>query len=157
MTRLALLLALLLAPLAVAAQTSEAPAPEAVRTLLEVSGSRDAYAQGISLALDGMGAGNPQMERLRPVFEEFYATYASWDDVEPEFVQLYRDLFSANEVEALTAWYRTPIGERFREVQPELQRRSMEIGQRMVMEHQAELQTMIQEAIQGGALAPNGQ
>ena len=153
MTR-SVLLALVLLPLAASAQTPSHE--EAVRDLLVVSGSREAYERGLHLAVEAMGQSNPLFDQLRPVLEEFYATYARWEDVEPDFIALYLDLFSEDEVRSLIAWYQTELGQRFRETQPELQRRSMEIGQRVVMEHQAELEAMIEEALRDGAPGPKG-
>ena len=152
MTRPLALALVFLAPLAVSAQ---APSHvDAVRQLLVVSGSEAAYAQGLALATDAMLDSNPMGATLRPVIEEFYETYARWEDVEDGFVEIYLDLLTEPEVHELIAWYQTDLGQRMLEVQPEIQRRCVLVGQRVVQEHQAELEAMILEALGNGPPPP---
>ncbi|MBX3726512.1 MAG: DUF2059 domain-containing protein [Xanthomonadales bacterium] len=52
----------------------------------------------------------------------------------PEVAQVYVDVFSLEEIQAVTDFYRSPVGRKMLEKMPELMQRSIEISQRMVGE-----------------------
>ena len=157
MTRALLALALLLplapaaaqeAPVSPEAVSPEAVSPEAaVLRLLEVSNAREAFEVAQDEAMSVMAESSPLMGEMRPVLEAFYDEYVTWEAVEPEYVALYLDLFTVEEIEGLTAFYQTELGRRFIEEQGEVMVRSMRIGQELVLRHEAELEARIMNAL----------
>jgi uncharacterized protein len=102
---------------------------QAVRELLEVSRTRENFIRGMELGLEqgGMGEMTPA---IRNVMREFMDEHFRYEDLEPEFIQVYADAFTEEEIRGLTAFYRTPLGQRVVETLPEITAAS----QRIVME-----------------------
>lgn len=103
------------------AAAQEAPPPgevEAARELLRVSGTREGFIRGMEL---GMEQGGVQLTpKLRGVVRDFMAEHFKYEDLEPDFIQVYTDLMTEAEIRELTAFYRTPIGQRLVELMPEM-------------------------------------
>jgi hypothetical protein len=84
-------------------------------------------------------------------------------EASPELVdggaQVYADMFTADELEAINAFYRTPAGARLVELMPELTRRSSLVGQRVATRVMITINPEIQaimsaEADEAGAAEP---
>jgi uncharacterized protein len=109
-----------------AALTSPLAAQEAVppsevaaaRELLQVSGTREGFIRGLEL---GMEQGGMQLTpKLRSVVRDFMAEHFKYEDMEPDFIRVYTDLMTEDEIRALTAFYRTPIGQRLVQLMPDM-------------------------------------
>jgi hypothetical protein len=143
MKRLSMLMGL--AVLAAAAPAAAQPEPSAseaaaIRELLEVSHTRDNFIRGMELGMEqgGMGQMTPE---LRAVLREFMDEHFRYEELEPDFIRMYADAFSEQEIRGLVAFYRTPLGERVIQTLPEITAAS----QRIVMER---LQTVLPELMQ---------
>jgi hypothetical protein len=83
----------------------------------------------------------------------------SYEALKPQIASLYASEFSASELDAAAAFYRTAAGRKFMEKMPALTSRSMELGQQAVQEHLPELQDAIKaeaarlQRISGGTSA----
>ncbi len=66
----------------------------------------------------------------------------SWDNLRPEFEKLYAETYSAEELEALINFYQSPIGKKFIEKQPEMQKKSMIMVQKVVMRIMPQIQAL---------------
>lgn len=91
-------------------------------------------------------AGTPMAEALR----EFHDRYLSWQAVRSSLVQIYAETFTELEIRELIAFHRTPIGRKLVERTPALTRRTAELANRIMLEHQAELMEMLQKSMMGG-------
>ena len=58
----------------------------------------------------------------------------SWEALKPDFIQVYSEVYTEQELKDLTAFYQTPAGRKFIEKMPELQARTMEIMQKRMAE-----------------------
>lgn len=58
----------------------------------------------------------------------------SWDSLKDDYIAVYAETFTAQELQGLVDFYKTPVGQSFIAKQPELMRRSMEISQRQMSE-----------------------
>jgi hypothetical protein len=149
MKTLILAAALLLCAAAPAA-AQEAPSPgemQAVREFLEVTRVRDNFARTVELMLESsMITGD---EDLPPGFadlmREFMGEHFTYEVLEPGFVRVYTELFTEEEIRALTAFYRTPAGQRFVELTPELTARTQEVTNEIMQEAMPELMQAIME------------
>jgi uncharacterized protein len=122
MMRKLILAAALVFCAAVPAAAQDEPTPgetEAIRELLEVSRTRENFIRGMELGME-MGGMMELTDELRQVVREVMDEHFRYEDMEGEFIRLYAELFTEEEIRALTAFYRTPAGARMVELTPEL-------------------------------------
>lgn len=58
----------------------------------------------------------------------------TWEKMRPIYVSLYAETFSPEELQGLIAFYKTPVGQKWIERQPQLQTAIMEKSQVVVMD-----------------------
>lgn len=79
----------------------------------------------------------------------------SWDKVRDDYVGLYASTFTAEELQGMIAFYKSPVGQAFVAKQPELMKHSMEISQKLMVRVMPRLQQVMQkEGVAGGAAPP---
>lgn len=71
-----------------------------------------------------------------------------WDKMKSEFVQVYRDTFSQEEVDSLIAFYESPTGQMFIDKQPALIKNTMAMLQQRMGPMMQRIQKMVQETTQ---------
>lgn len=69
----------------------------------------------------------------------------SWENLKPEFEKLYAETYSAEELDGLLKFYQSPLGKKFIEKQPEMQRKTMLMVQQMMMRVMPKVQTLTME------------
>ena len=69
----------------------------------------------------------------------------SWEKLKTDFIPLYADTFTEEELKGLLDFYRSPVGQSFSRKQPELMQKSMEISQKMMMKIMPEIQKLVEE------------
>jgi hypothetical protein len=72
----------------------------------------------------------------------------SWDKLKPEYMKVYGDVFSEEEVTGIVAFYKTAIGQTMLAKMPLLMSKSMEISQRRMAGLMPEIQRQMQEVMQ---------
>ena len=72
----------------------------------------------------------------------------SWDKLKPEYMKVYADVFSEEEITGIVAFYKTPIGHAMLDKMPLLMSKSMEISQRRMAGLMPEIQRQMQEVMQ---------
>lgn len=142
---LAAALALCAAVPAAAQETSSAGEIQAVREFIEVSRMRDNFARTMELMLEGNMMGEEMPDGFKDVMRQFMAEHFTYEALEPGFIRVYTDLFTEEELRALTAFYRTPAGQRFVELTPELAARTQEFTGEIMQEAMPELMRLIME------------
>ncbi|HEU4885414.1 MAG TPA: DUF2059 domain-containing protein [Longimicrobium sp.] len=148
MKRLLMILALVLAAAPAAAQPEPTPGEvAAVRELLEVSRTRENFIRGMELGLEQGGIGEMTPE-IRAVLREFMDEHFRYDEMEPDFIRMYADAFTEEEIRGLTAFYRTPIGQRVVETLPEIGAASQRIVMERLQSAMPELMQAMMEAMQ---------
>jgi hypothetical protein len=114
----------------------------AARAVIEASGTVDAMVAGMKAALPAQKALNTQLP------DEF------WTRVEKRLAEdapqladsiavVYATNFTQGELEALTAFYRSPTGVRLRDLQPQIIAEASAIGQRWGMRIGAEIGALL--------------
>ena len=76
---------------------------------------------------------------------EVMKTELSWENLKPEFERLYAETYSAEELEGLLKFYQSPLGRKFVEKQPEMQRKTMQMVQQMMMRVMPKIQALTLE------------
>jgi len=69
----------------------------------------------------------------------------SWDKMKNEFITLYAETFTEDELKGVIAFYRSPAGQAFQSKLPELMKRSMELNQKLMIQIMPKLQTLSME------------
>jgi hypothetical protein len=75
----------------------------------------------------------------------------TWDRLKADYVAIYASTFTAGELEGLVKFYKSPIGQKFIEKQPELMKRSMQISQKQMMQIMPKLQKLAAELKEKGS------
>ena len=70
-----------------------------------------------------------------------------WDALKPQLVAIYTEAFTEAELREITAFYKTPAGQKAVTVMPELMQKGMTMGQKAVQDHLPELQEAIQKKL----------
>ncbi|TMO56399.1 DUF2059 domain-containing protein [Pseudoalteromonas phenolica] len=87
----------------------------------------------------------PTLAPFKSVMMKFFQKHMSWESLEFEFIYIYSQAFTAQELKELTAFYETPTGKKTIEKMPQLMAQGAQIGAARVQENMPELQAMIKE------------
>jgi hypothetical protein len=79
----------------------------------------------------------------------------SWQVMEPEYVKLFADVYSEEELKAIVAFFKSPAGQSMLNKQPELLQKSMSLSQQRMQAVMPELQRMIRDFSQEMKTAPS--
>lgn len=82
-------------------------------------------------------------EDKRKAFKEEVTT--SLESLYGQMAQVYTEEFTEAEIDKILAFYHTPVGEKMREITPELTRKGMEIGQQWGQELQPIMMKYMQQ------------
>jgi hypothetical protein len=66
----------------------------------------------------------------------------SWKSLEPEYVKIYGAEYTTEEIEAITAFYKSPAGQTMLSKTPELMKESMKVVQARMVEMQPQLKAL---------------
>lgn len=70
----------------------------------------------------------------------------SWDKIKADYVGIYAETFTADELKGIIDFYKTPVGKKFIEKQPEMMEKSMRITQKQMMILMPKIQALTMEA-----------
>ncbi|NJL30029.1 MAG: DUF2059 domain-containing protein [Thermoanaerobaculia bacterium] len=73
---------------------------------------------------------------------DLVAQELDWEKVKGDYISLYAETFTEEEMAGILAFYKSPAGKAFVEKQPALMQRSMELSQRMMMSIMPKIQAM---------------
>lgn len=76
---------------------------------------------------------------------DMIAEEMSWNKMKDEYITLYAETFTEQEMKDTIAFYKSPTGQAFVKKQPELMKRSMEISQKQMMRIMPRIQAMTEE------------
>jgi hypothetical protein len=97
---------------------------------------------------------NPDVPGLQEVLRDFLARYVTWDAMKEEYAEIYAGAFTEEELREMTAFYRTPTGQKLARSTPQLTRLGAELGERTLRAHAAELDQLLARRIEAGAAPP---
>jgi len=69
----------------------------------------------------------------------------SWEKMEPEYIKLFSEVYTEDELKAIVEFYKTPAGQSMLKKQPLLMQKSMVISQKQMQALMPEIQKMSQE------------
>lgn len=142
------LTALIACPLiARAAEPTEEQKAAAMETLKAMK-IDEVLENAITSMLDMQLKQNPQIAKFRGVMLDFFKKYMSWDALKDDMAKIYAEEFTVDELHGLTAFYKTPLGQKLASKQTILMTKGAELGQKRVQDHMTELQQAIQAEAQ---------
>jgi hypothetical protein len=135
----------------VKAQSNPAYTPaqlQAAETLLKATGIDKQFEDITNTMLSTLGNQIPQDKKASfvEVMKKFMGKYFSWDVIKADLSAMYASEFSEADLKELTAFYNTPAGKRFSQKLPILTQKGALMGQKIIQDHQAELQQMMKDA-----------
>jgi hypothetical protein len=89
-------------------------------------------------------AGKAADEMLTKVMD-MVSKELSWDSLKEDYIAIYAETFTAEELEGAIAFYKSPVGKAFAQKQPELIEGSMKISQKRMMQIMPKMMTMLKE------------
>ncbi len=169
---------LLLCPLTVAAQQAEIDAPAPPRpadtstsstasqssagelpgtapeyALVDLLGGKDQILVIQTRFIDTLLRTNPELQDYQPAVQAWAQQYIQWQEVRERLAAMYRNNFSAEELEAIVKFYRSPAGRKSALLMPTLVREGSQIGIDLAEAHRPELIDMLQAARERKAAA----
>lgn len=143
----AVALALVLAAAPARAQAS--PELRAAATELLMAMRAPEMLEGsVRTMLDAQLRSTPELQGVQDVLREFVARYVSWEALREQYVEIYADAFTEDELRQITDFYRSDAGQKLARSTPRLMAQSAALGERAVLAHRAELQRMIVARLQ---------
>ena len=130
------------------AQDASESEQQAALDLLETMNTQQTFEASMDAMLDMQMEQNPAATQLEPIMREFFAEHLAWEEIQPDYVALYTDLYTEDELKGIIEFYQTDVGQKMVEVMPEMAVRSQQIAQEHIQEHASELQQKIMEAMQ---------
>jgi hypothetical protein len=94
-----------------------------------------------------------QQKKMMDKVMEMCAEEMKWEKVKPDYINLYAETFSAEELKELIAFYQSPAGKAFMAKQPELMQKSMQLSQKSMMRLMPKIMAMSSEAAAEAAKA----
>lgn len=90
----------------------------------------------------------PKLEEFQRRISEVIMDTFRWERVKPDFVQLYAEMFTEEELDGIIAFLQTPAGRSMMDKNPILMQRSMAISKRLMMQAQPRIQELMREVLQ---------
>ena len=137
----------LLVPLTVLAAEPSPSHVQAAEELFRTMKMDTLMDQNIDTVVKAQVAQNPKLAKVEDVFRQFLVKYMRWEVLKPQFVKIYTDTFTEAELREITAFYKTPTGQKTITAMPDLFQKGMAAGQKAVQEHTGELQEAVQKKL----------
>lgn len=116
----------------------------AAHEVLRVMDMERQILSGVKTMLDAQLTAAPALQQYRDVMQAWAVKYLTWAVMGDRLARVYAQTFTERELRELTAFYRTPVGQKVARVTPALMQRGAEVGAAVAQEHMAELESMIQ-------------
>lgn len=138
-------------PLAALGAPPSASHAKAAEDLFQTMKLDAVMAQTVDAVIKAQVAQSPEMRKVEPVIRDFFNKYMGWQALKPQMLTLYTQTFTEAELREITAFYRTPTGQKAVTVMPTLMQKGAAIGQKLVQDHIGELQANIQAKMKADA------
>jgi len=142
-TKLVVFAAALLAFRAGGAAAQDPLRHELALQLLEAMHVPEQIQASLETAIAAQVRVNPEVPGLQAALREFLQRYVTWSALRDAYADQYAAAFSEEELREMTAFYRTPAGQKLARATPQLTRVGAELGARLVAAHAAELEQVL--------------
>lgn len=135
------------APKKPATQETSKEAVTAAYKLFDSMHLKSIYGQIVQNATNGLIQREAKLKKVRTDIEGFYKKYIGWDTVKDDLANLYAKYYTASELDELTKFYKTDLGQKTLKLLPKISVEGRKLGYDKVMSHQSELKTIIDKAL----------
>ena len=109
---------------------SAAATANTVKLLLEVIQAKKSFHSNVDHLIQMQVETNTEAKANAKDVREFYYSCFNWDTIETEVINMYQKHFSEKEVQELIRFFRSMVGQKVLEFQPQILSEMMSIGQR---------------------------
>ena len=105
---------------------------EAMEMEKQMAQSFEMVKQSIPAMMAQMGVSGADAEAQQALMKkvmDLVESEMNWSKIKDDYIAIYAETFSEEELKGLTAFYQSPIGKKLNEKQPELMQRSMQVTQ----------------------------
>lgn len=88
------------------------------------------------------------VDGLRQVLQDVLGEGVGWDKMKPDYVKMYSEAFTEEEMDAIVAFYRSPAGQQLVNKTPDIVSKTVAISQRRMAELQPTLQAAVRNYLQ---------
>jgi hypothetical protein len=136
---------LLLSMISLVSAAPSASHRKAAEELLDVTGLKTSMERMITQMVEIQLRQKPGMDAYRDVFLQFFTKYLGFNSIKSDFIDIYTEEFTEQELRKLTAFYNTPVGKKTITKLPILMQKGAQVGMSKVRMHQNELRDMLQD------------
>lgn len=87
----------------------------------------------------------PAMAPYKDIYEKFFSKYTKWDDMKKDLAKLYAQAFTPAEMQELSKFYQSKVGQKSLTILPRLTQLSMLLAQQRIAKHADELKKEVSE------------
>jgi len=117
---------------------------QAAEELLTISGMKNSMDRIIVQMVEMQLSQKPMLSPYREVLLQFFNKYLGFNSIKYDFIDIYIEEFSEQELKAITDFYKTPVGKKTITKLPVLMQKGAQVGMTKVKMHQEELREMLQ-------------
>ena len=92
-----------------------------------------------------------RFDKMTDKMMDIVAKEMSWEAMKDDYVAVYAETFTEEELKGLIEFYKSPAGRAFAKKQPELMERSMKLGQKRMLQVMPKIQALTMEAAKEAA------
>jgi hypothetical protein len=118
---------------------------KAVMEFLEIVGIERTINASANAVVQGLIQVNPPLAAYRDVIVAWAGKHITWQAAAPEITKIYKDAFTEPELRDVTAFYRTPTGQKVLLKLPEVMQQGAAVGAKLALAHTDELEKMLME------------
>jgi len=104
-------------------------------------GIRNALEQALALQIKRQ----PAMAPYEDIYKEYFRKYTKWEDMKKDLAKLYAQAFDVKELNELTKFYQSKVGQKSLTVMPRLTQLSMLMAQQRIAKHADELKAAVEK------------
>ena len=116
---------------------------QAAYRVMEATGGEAQMRKMIDQMIEVQIQQDPMMQPYRHVLQEFFGTYMSYETLRDQYVEIYVDYFSADELNRLADFYETALGTKLISLGSDIVSEQMQIAIYEVSRHSHKLQDML--------------
>jgi len=100
------------------------------------------------------GQDTAKVQEMQSKIMNLVAEEMSWEKMRADYVAIYAETFTEEELRGMVEFYQTPVGRKLIEKTPELMQRPMMITQKQMAEMMPKVEAAVREARQAATAAP---
>jgi len=119
-------------------------ANSAAYTLLDTMNMSESYTGMIKRVTQMQIEANPELKAIESTIHAFFDKYMGWEAQKGDIAALYAKNYSTEELQELSKFYQTPLGQKTIQLMPQLAATGAKIGQSKMMQHMPEMKVLIE-------------